>query len=261
MKRVNEKVLVLGASGYVGRNMVRALEHDGVDVQGWSTADADLSKEIPFEIGEFETVINCAGLADMDRAEDDPEYRARMFRVNAVLPWEVRLAFNGYLVHVSSPFALFQPEFSSYGDSKRLADEGLRGVPNTLKVYPGWLHGGVGSKQLDAVARQNLHEHLIMDNVKRADPTHVDYFCACVSWLIRRRVTGDVLVYQYSSLTAEQFVKHILRIWGDGWEVGTYEDRAARPSDWSYSNKHLPQFSRCRLEKGRFHVEAHVQQL
>lgn len=250
--------LVLGSSGYVGQNMAHALEYDGTGVCGWTTVDGDLSKEIPSSINDFPVVVNCAGLADMDRAEEDSEYCVRMVRANSLLPLLVRRVFEGYFVHISSPFSLCSPELSAYGMAKQLADEGLRDRSDTLIVYPGWLYGGRGSQQIDAMAQRGLHKPLLIDNVKRADPTHVDYFCECVAWLVKQRIVGNVLIYQYASLTAEQLIKHILRVWGDAWTVGEYQDRAKRPVDGSYSDKHFPHFSRCRLEKGSFHVEAHV---
>src|SRR5690349_23856639 len=71
------RLLVTGAAGMLGKDLVRAAEAAGHDVVGLTREDADITDLEAIEATVREAapdiVINCAGWTDVDGAEASPE--------------------------------------------------------------------------------------------------------------------------------------------------------------------------------------------
>ncbi len=228
---------LLGSTGYVGRNMANALRKAGVEFV--PILDYRMPDRWFPEFDEFtlDTVINCAGLADMDRAQWHEEYHDAMMQANAVGPIALRNDFRGYLVHISSPFAIGSIR-SRYGVCKRIADMYLDMFPNnTLTVFPNRLYGGEGSRQLDALLQDHADKPFKVDNWHEFNPTPVEAFCDAVVSLIAERATGRVLVYGNMRATAVSFARNVLGLWCDQWQYTLYVDDAPRPMDICYQDR------------------------
>src|SRR5690242_14823943 len=76
------RLLVTGAAGMLGQDLVRAADAVGHDALGLAREDADIADLGAIEAAVREAapdvVINCAGWTDVDGAEESPEaaYRA-----------------------------------------------------------------------------------------------------------------------------------------------------------------------------------------
>ena len=251
---MNSETLVLGATGYIGQNVLAAFRRAGLPVTGWSSKDCDLAVDPLSELSDFGAVVNCAGEPDEDRAVTDREYRRKMCLVNTVAPGRIRRARKGYFVHVPTPFELDLTIDSPYIESKRLGNV----LANAnLNVWSGWLYGGTGSRQFDSVARDGVDKELLIDNVRVANPTPMEYFADTVVHLVNHKITGNVLVFDREPVTAEQLAKDILGIWGPHWRVGRYQDASIRPLDWSHNRRTFPSL-RCRRTEEGFCFESPV---
>ncbi len=252
------KVLLLGATGYVGSNMMLAFDRKEIDVTGWSSKDCDLCYGTIPDLSQFDFVVNCAGLADMNRAVDDLVYLEKMWAINVTAPARVLSNYWGRFVHISSPFAGW-PSLCSYNESKWIADNFVAEYKdNTTIVFPGWLYGGVNSRQIDFILNSNIDKHLIIDNVRLSNPTHIDWFCDAVVWLtLNNSSMYHIIVAEKPAMTAECFAKSILGIWGSQWIAGVYYEAAKRPPDSSYENRYKG-IDRCVKENGEFHVRPYL---
>lgn len=144
MKNFNKKVIVTGACGYLGRNIVRVLIDRGyhiisIDIGSdvWKFEDKvdhlhlDLLKE---EIPVFKNVqalIHLAGFADLEEAFDEPVKTLDLNVRLTVLVAEYCLKNNLSLIYASSMYACGM-KGGFYGASKRAAEIFLESFADVL---------------------------------------------------------------------------------------------------------------------------------
>jgi len=157
------RILVLGANGMLGTDLVEELKHSGHEVRGYDLPEIDITDpesvaRIPAgEFGQFDWCFNCAAYTAVDKAESEPQ-----------LAYEVNTLGAGYLaracmmggikfVHISTDFVFdgeatepytedAQPNpLGVYGQSKL---EGERSVMNAnqhaIIARTAWLYGANG---------------------------------------------------------------------------------------------------------------------
>jgi len=105
------RILVTGAGGMLGQDLVRAAREAGDEVLALARAELDVTDADAVEraladakVGAGDAIVNCAAWTDVDRAEAD---RAGAFRVNAIGPAVLAGAAAGAgarLVHVSTDY-------------------------------------------------------------------------------------------------------------------------------------------------------------
>ncbi|GAG50116.1 unnamed protein product, partial [marine sediment metagenome] len=93
------------------------------------------------------------------------------------------------------------------------------------------------SKQIDYILNASKKQKITVDNEKKANPTHIEFFCSTLIKVINQTMLGNVLIYQEEQMTAEQLAKKVLHLWDEKWVAGKYEDKERRPKDWSYNNR------------------------
>lgn len=152
------KILVTGASGLLGYDVVKHLKTLNHEVVGTSSANFDItnSKQVESFIQKFqpEAIIHCAAYTAFDNAEDEPE---KCFEVNVVGTKNIATAaqkVNAKLVYISSDYVFngegeefyetsHQPHpLSVYGKTKFLGEqEALNGCDKTFVVRISWVFG------------------------------------------------------------------------------------------------------------------------
>ena len=158
------KILVTGASGQLGKELVRTLSLGGFKVTGLGREQLDISNLARLndylDINLFDLILNASAFTDLDAAElGNP----RNFEVNAMAPAHLAIAAirqNAKLIHFSTDavFASDVPNYfyseSEYSPLNAYGRAKVRGEINILGLAPervtiirtSWLFGAFGGK-------------------------------------------------------------------------------------------------------------------
>ena len=199
-------VLVTGAGGHLGREVVRAFADDGPVVglarRVLNVADRDAVHKAVSAVRP-DIVVNCAAWTDVDGCEGDPE---RAHRINARAVGYLREAADevgAHLVHVSTDFVFDGVASTPYGENDRtgplnaygaskLEGEGLAG-PEATVVRTTWLQSadspGMVERLLVALSGSGPVE---MGDERLACPTFVADLVPVLWYLSEQRVPGVV---------------------------------------------------------------------
>lgn len=164
------KVLVLGASGIVGRAFVAEATRRGWPVTGLRRADADIGDRgalrAALEAHSPELVLNCAAFTRVDECESDEATAARVNDAAVgILAEECRRA-GSRLMHLSTDY-VFDGEsrepyaegaraapLSVYGRTKLAGERRALAAPGALVVRTSGVFGIGGANFVDAVAER-----------------------------------------------------------------------------------------------------------
>lgn len=237
------RLLVLGAGGQLGHDMVRVARDAGIAVRGLGRRELDLAPEPagqaeaapspePDPVAglrdlDFDVLVNCAAYTRVDDAEADP---AAAFALNARAPALLAGACaerGARLVQVSTDY-VFDGEarrpyreddapapLGVYGASK-LTGEALarRAHPRgTLVVRTASLFGIAGARRAEAGTGGNFVETMI----RRGGQTG------------RLRVVDDVVMSPTCTLDLARAIVHLL---GDDAPAGTYHVAGLGQASW-----------------------------
>ena len=150
------RLLVTGAAGMLGRDVVAAAESAGHDVVALARRDLDITDadavRAAVEAAQPDAVINCAAWTDVDGAE---EHEADATRINGEGAGNLAAAAP-FLVHVSSdyvfdgtatePYVEADPTgpASAYGRSKLAGEHAVAAAGDHAIVRSAWLFGAHG---------------------------------------------------------------------------------------------------------------------
>jgi dTDP-4-dehydrorhamnose reductase len=184
------RVLVTGAAGMLGCDVLRASEHAGIDCVGLPRTELDLTdRDACVEVvvaQRPDAVVNCAAWTDVDGAE---EHEAAALVVNGAAAGNIAHACaraNARLVHVSTDYVFDGSAGRPYVESDPVAPLGaygrtkLEGERQVAAALPGaavarssWLFGTGGRNFVDTMLR------LAAD---RGEVTVVDDQVGCPTW-------------------------------------------------------------------------------
>ena len=163
------KILVTGADGQVGTEMVR-LSDDGFRVAGLTRRDLDITDRdaVAFRLDEQEPdfLVNCAAYTAVDRAEDEPD---PAYRVNAdAVGWlgEACDTRGVGVIHFSTDYVFDGAKngpyteddapnpLNVYGASKLEGENRLRAATDRhLILRVSWVFGRIGRSFVDTILR------------------------------------------------------------------------------------------------------------
>jgi dTDP-4-dehydrorhamnose reductase len=262
-----KRVAVIGATGQLGGELVRALEDAGADVLPLSHQDIECAEaeSVHGALSEVrpEVVVNCAAFVRVDEAEWKPE---ETFRVNAVGALHVARTcrdLGAKCVYVSTDY-VFDGEkgdpyteedcprpINVYGASKLVGEHlVLQTSSEALVVRLASLYGGRGARGkgtnfvLTVLGRARRGEPLrVVDDI-RMSPTYAHDAAVAISQLVERGATGVFHVVNEGSCTWYEFAKAAVAVAGFNAVVEPvsrreYPTKARRPTDSALSTGKL----------------------
>jgi dTDP-4-dehydrorhamnose reductase len=197
------RLLVTGAAGMLGRDVVAAAESAGHDVAGLARRDLDIADpdavRSAVRAARPDAVINCAAWTDVDGAE---AHEAEATLVNGAAAGHVAAAAP-YVVHVSSdyvfdgrasePYVEDDPTgpTSAYGRSKLAGELAVAAAGDHAVVRSSWLFGVHGRNFVATMLRlaENLDEVRVVDD-QIGCPTFSGHLAPALVEIAERRLTG-----------------------------------------------------------------------
>src|SRR3954468_20196759 len=197
------RLLVTGAAGMLGRDVVAAAESAGHAVIALTRRDLDIADPAAVRAAVQATrpdaVVNCAAWTDVDGAE---EHEAEATIVNGIGPGNVAAAAP-YVVHVSSdyvfdgaasePYAEDEPTGprTAYGRSKLAGERAVTAAGEHAIVRSAWLFGAHGRNFVATMLRlaEDRDEVSVVDDQVGCS-TFTGHLAPALVEIAQRRLTG-----------------------------------------------------------------------
>ncbi len=227
--------LVIGGTGFVGRELVQALHAGSASRSGSNgslTADAtdpaDLARLLDRE--QPDLVVNCVGLADVDKAEKDEELATRLNVgvVENLAAAQRRLGFR--LVHISTDYVFdgtrgnYREDdptnpINVYGRTKVAGERAAEGVPGALILRISSPYGvGYGARKVQFFRyivdslRAGKRPRALTD--QRLTPTFLPDLGQAVQQLRSAKASGLFHIGAARPVTRYEFATEIARVAG-----------------------------------------------
>jgi dTDP-4-dehydrorhamnose reductase len=193
------RLVILGSGGRLGAALARRYHELGDDVRGFTHAELDLADDLALKAAlaplDFDVLINCAALTNVDHCETHPE-EAHRINASAVRTIAESCAQKGRrCIHISTDYVFdgakvgaYSEEdearpISVYGLSKRAGELALLEASDKhLAVRVSWVFGPDRPSFIDGILKRALDE----DTVEAiADKVAVPTFTVEASDLLR----------------------------------------------------------------------------
>ena len=201
------KVCVLGANGFIGKNLVKGMSWVGVTRQVLDLIDQE-AVERYFKTHKYDVVIHCA--ASIDQSNESTTYK------NVMMFENVTRVFKGRLIYFSSGAALRgDPPRDPYGLSKWIIDKRIQTIDNaySLRIWGCYGPGELPSR-FSAVCKEK--GHVVIEKDRYFDFVDIEY----VRKIVFDYVHGYLTDKEYNITYPEKF---LLSQWaekfGATWEI------------------------------------------
>jgi nucleoside-diphosphate-sugar epimerase len=197
------KVLVLGANGFIGKNLCRETEWIGVTRDDVNLLNQE-EVERYFKTHAYDVVIHCAVVGGSRLKKDESD----ILHENILMFENVVRVFNGKLIYFSSGAALRgDPPEDPYGLSKWLIDRRVATIPNAYSLRMWGCYGfGERPTRFSAVCKRD--GHVVIDRDMYFDFIDVED----VRKIVGEYVVGERLDKEYNMVYPE---KLLLSQWAD----------------------------------------------
>jgi dTDP-4-dehydrorhamnose reductase len=206
------RVLVIGAYGMLGRDLVRSLELSEFTPIGWDLDHIDITRlasvRAKLQEASAEVVINCAAYTSVDRAESEADLAFAVNQDGAAYLAEVCATQQTPLIHLSTDY-VFDGEadrpyreddpanpIGVYALSKWQGEQAVRErLAEHLIVRTAWLYGEYGHnfvKTILQLAREREELRVVAD--QHGCPTWTGDLAAALVSMMRRVVRDRVTV-------------------------------------------------------------------
>ncbi len=177
-------VLVTGAAGMLGTDLVTALLEADHEVTGLGRADLDVTDRdaVTASVAGHDVVVNCAAWTAVDAAESEEDAAFAVNATGARLLAEACAATGARLVHVSTDYVVGAEEpgtpvssdaplspVGAYGRTKAAGEQAVRASgADALVLRTAWLYGAHGPnfpKTMARLARERDVLNVVDDQV------------------------------------------------------------------------------------------------
>jgi dTDP-4-dehydrorhamnose reductase len=241
------KVLIFGATGMLGKALMRVWTQD--EVIGLGSSDADIRNpeqvQAQVERAKPDWIVLSAAYTDVDGCELNPQLANSVNNFGAVNVAKSAARVGAKLLFVSTdyvfggtntvPYETSDPRnpMNSYGKSKADAEQGiLRVLPNACIVRTSWLFGAGGKCFPDTILKLAASRPQIeIVNDQRGSPTFTDDLATAMVQLCRTNAQGIVHCTNSGDCTWYDFASEVVKQAGVKAIVKpTTSDRFVRPA-------------------------------
>jgi len=222
------RLLVTGASGQLGREVVREFQRPGYELlapdrQAMDFLDPD-RVAARASAARADWVINCAAYTQVDRAEDETEQAFIINRDSAGQLAEAVAGYGGRLLHVSTDFVFdgntktpYREEdiphpLSVYGMSKLAGEQAVgRALPGAIVLRTAWVYGVHGHnfvKTMLRLAAEGKPLKVVDDQV--GSPTWAADIARAIAALVQADASGLLHFTSEGSVSWHGFASAIL---------------------------------------------------
>jgi len=241
------KILVFGATGMLGKALIRRWKED--EVWGLGSAQADIRN--PTQVDEVvskaapDWIVLSAAYTDVDGCELNPTLASTVNTHGAVNVAKAAAQVSSRLLFISTdyvfdgnhstPYEITDPRnpISSYGKTKAEAEEKiLRILPDSCIVRTSWLFGPGGKCFPDTILKlAEYRPQLEVVNDQRGCPTYTADLADAIVRLCQAEARGIVHATNRGDCTWYEFACEILRQAGLSTPVrATTSDKFVRPA-------------------------------
>lgn len=198
------RVLVTGAGGQVGRELLRAAWPESTDVVGFTSSELDITDPAAVERTVADTepdvLVNAAAYTAVDAAEDD---EARATAVNATAVGHLAAAadtVDAFLVHLSTDYVFdgTKPDpyveddpiapIGAYGRSKAAGEAAALDAADSVVLRTAWVYGALGNNFVRTMLRlAGERDTLGVVGDQVGSPTSAADIAATIVELVARR--------------------------------------------------------------------------
>jgi dTDP-4-dehydrorhamnose reductase len=256
-----QRALVLGGSGFVGRELSEYFHCPGTSLtprEGLLTVDATRVDDLRAKIGSLspELLVNCVGLADVDRAEREPGLADSLNRLVVENLARIQPPMGFRLVHISTDYVFDGSKgdyretdpvhpINEYGRSKLRGEEAAQPLADALTVRISSPYGrGFGARkpQFFRYAMDNLRSGKPVKALtdQRVTATFLPDLARAIETLTQRSASGIVHVGSAEPLTRFEFAQKVAKVVGadpalvaPGLRSDMTQWTASRPNDTS----------------------------
>ena len=203
------RLLVIGAAGMLGQEVLAAAESAGHEPVGWDLPEIDITDagatRAAIETLGPHAVVNCAAWTDVDGAEEKEELAARVNAEGAGNVASAAAAANALMIQISTDYSFDGTATEPYVESSPTSALGAYGrtklagelavaeaaTPDFAIVRTAWLFGPHGKNFVDTMLRLGAER----DEVSVVDdqvgcPTYAGHLAAALVEIADRRLTG-----------------------------------------------------------------------
>ncbi|MCL2797666.1 MAG: dTDP-4-dehydrorhamnose reductase [Firmicutes bacterium] len=255
-----KKILVTGANGQLGYDVVKRLSADGFDVRGVDIGDFDITDAAQTEnfIRSFEpdVVVHCSAYTAVDKAESEPELCGKANAFGAENIARACRALNASMVYISTDYvyggtgespieATEAPApLSVYGRTKLEGEEACKKLLKKLYIIrTSWVFGKNGGnfvKTMLNLGRERDSLNVVCDQI--GSPTYTVDLADFIAFIIRSGKYGTYHFTNEGFCSWYDFAREIFRLSGISTAVkavptSEYKTVAKRPLNSRLSKK------------------------
>jgi len=203
------RLLVIGAAGMLGQDLIAAAETAGHEPVGWDLPEVDITdaaatREQVVALGP-DAVVNCAAWTDVDGAEKNEELAARVNAEGAGNVAAAAAAAGALAIQLSTdysfdgtatePYVESSPTspLGAYGRTKLAGELAVSGAatPDFAIVRTAWLFGPHGKNFIDTMLRLGAErEEVSVVDDQIGCPTYAGHLAAALVEIAYKGLTG-----------------------------------------------------------------------